>query len=137
MIGRTAAKSSGSMPSRFKLPTASRRQVSTMLVILVLVLAVVYLTEFRIAAPATPTAAAMQAFRNTCATSARHANGGADLVMDDATEEKIGAYCGCVSDAVAGNVAPAEIERIAQGSASDTTMQLLTRIVEGCKPRLE
>jgi len=124
------------MPSRFKLPTVSRRQISTASVVLVLVLAVVYLTEFRIV-PASPSSDAMQAFRNTCVKSARHANGGGDLVMDDATEEKIGAYCGCVGDAVAGNVPPAEIEKIAQGTASDTTMQLLTRIVEGCKPKLD
>jgi hypothetical protein len=124
------------MPSRFKLPTASRRQISTALVILVLVLAVVYLTQFRITA-VSPAAEAMQSFRNTCVKSARHANGGGDLVMDDATEEKIGAYCGCVADAVAGNVAPEEITRIAQGTASDTTMQLLTRIIEGCKPQLQ
>ena len=124
------------MPSRFKLPTASRRQISTALVVLVLVLAVIYLTQFRITT-VSPAAEAMQTFRNTCVISARHANGGGDLVMDDATEEKIGAYCGCVADAVAGNVAPAEITRIAQGTASDKTMQLLTRIIEGCKPRLE
>ena len=124
------------MPSRFKLPTVSRRQISTALVILVLVLAVVYLTQFRIT-PGSPPTEAMQAFRSTCTKAARHANGGGDLVMDDATEEKIGAYCGCVADAVESNAAPGEIAKIAQGKVSDTTMQLLSHIVEGCKPKLE
>ena len=125
------------MSKRFSLPTASRRQVSTGMIILVMVLAVAYLAVYRINAPAGGTQEAMQTFRNTCMKAARHANGGGDLVMDDATEEKIGAYCGCVADSVAGNVAPDEITRIAQGSASATTMQLLTRIVDGCKPKLE
>jgi hypothetical protein len=124
------------MPSRFKLPAASRRQVSTAMVILVMVLAVVYLTQFRINGTA-PEAAALQSFRNDCVKAARYANGGGDLVMDDETEEKIGAYCGCVAGAVGSNIAPDEIARIAKGTTSDATMQLLTRIVEGCKPQLQ
>ena len=124
------------MPKRFSVPTPSRRQTSTALVILVLVLAVVYLTQFRIAAP-TPWAQSLQSFRNDCVKAARHANGGGDLVMDDATEEKIGAYCGCVADAMQGNVEPAEIEKIGRGQPSDKTVELMSRIVEGCKPQLE
>src|SRR4051812_23685235 len=125
------------MPKRFSLPTPSRRQTSTGLVVLVLVLAVVYLTQFRIAAPPSSWAGALQAFRNDCTKAARHANGGGDLVMDDATEEKIGAYCGCMAEAMKSNVEPAEIEKIGRGQASDTTVQLLSRIAEGCKPQLE
>ncbi len=125
-----------SMPKRFSLPTASRRQVSTAMIILVMVLAVVYLTEFRINAPTDGAPESMQGFRDTCVKAARHANGGGDLVMDDATEEKIGAYCGCVSDAVAANVPTPEIARIAQGQTSDATLSLLDRIVDGCKPKL-
>ena len=106
------------------------------MVILVLVLAVAYLTQFRIAAP-TPWAQSLQSFRNDCAKAARHANGGGDLVMDDATEEKIGAYCGCVADAMQSNVEPAEIEKIGRGQPSDKTVQLMSRIVEGCKPQLD
>jgi len=124
------------MPKRFALPTPSRRQTSTAMIVLVLVLAVVYLTQFRIAAP-TPWAQALQSFRNDCVKAARHANGGGDLVMDDATEEKIGAYCGCVADAMQSNVEPAEIEKIGRGQPSDKTVQLMSRIVEGCKPQLE
>ncbi len=127
----------GIMPKRFTLPTASRRQISTAMVILVMVLAVVYLSQFRINAPASPWAAALQSFRNDCAKAARHANGGGDLVMDDATEEKIGAYCGCMAEAIKSNVQPAEIEMIGRGQPSDKTVQLLSRIAEGCKPQLE
>jgi hypothetical protein len=125
------------MPKRFSLPTVTRRQTSTALVVLVLVLAVVYLTEFRIAAPPSPWAVALQSFRNDCTKAARHANGGGDLVMDDATEAKIGAYCGCMADAMKSNVDPAEIEKIGRGQASDKTVHLLSRIAEGCKPQLE
>ena len=125
------------MPKRFTLPTASRRQVSTAMVILVLVLAVVYMTQFRINAPAGSTQEAVQAFRNTCMKAARHANGGGDLVMDDATEAKIGRYCSCMVAAVEGNVPPEEIARIAQGQTSEQTLTLLGRIVDGCKTQME
>ena len=125
------------MKKRFTLPTASRRQVSTAMVVLVMVLAVVYLTQFRIAAPRSPWAASLQSFRNDCVKAARHANGGGDLVMDDATEAKIGAYCGCMAEAIQSNVKPAEIEKIGRGQAGDTTVQLLSRIAEGCKPQLD
>jgi len=124
------------MASRFRLPQVSRRHFSLILSILVLALAAAYLMD-RAQGPAAINSEAVQAFRNTCMKAARHANGGGDLVMDEATEAKIGAYCGCMSDAVAGNVPPKEIERIAQGTASATTMQLLTRIVDGCKPKLD
>jgi hypothetical protein len=126
----------GPVPKRFPLPTVTRRQTSTALVVLVLVLAVVYLTEFRVTVPASPWAVALQSFRNDCVKAARHANGGGDLVMDDATEEKIGAYCGCVAEAMQSNVEPAEIEKIGRGQARDTTVQMMSRIVEGCKPQL-
>jgi len=126
------------MPKRYSLPSASRRQNSTALVILVLVLAVVYLAQ-RMAQtpPESSWAAGLQSFRNDCMKAARHANGGGDLVMDDATEEKIGAYCGCMAEAMKSNVDPAEIEKIGRGQTSDKTVQLLSRIAEGCKPQLE
>jgi hypothetical protein len=127
----------GLMANRFTLPTVSRRQISTALVVLVMAAAVLYLTQFRINAPASPWQAALQSFRSDCAKAARHANGGGDLVMDDATEEKIGAYCGCMAEAIGSNVAPAEIEMIGRGQPSDKTVQLLSRIAEGCKPQLE
>jgi hypothetical protein len=125
------------MPKRFALPTVTRRQTSTAMIVLVMVLAVLYLVQFRMSAPVSPWAQAMQSFRNDCMKAARHANGGGDMVMDEATEEKIGAYCGCMAEAMKSNVQPAEIERIGRGQASDTTVQLLSRIAEGCKPQLE
>jgi len=125
------------MPKRFSLPTASRRQVSKAMIILVLVLAVVYLTQFRINAPAGGTQEAVQGFRNTCMKAARHANGGGDLVMDDATEAKIGRYCGCMIEAVQSNLPPEEITRIAQGQTSEKTLALLDHIVDGCKAQME
>jgi hypothetical protein len=124
------------MPTRFRLPKVSRRHFSLILSILVLAVAAAYLLDR--AQSRQPIAAdAVQAFRNSCMKAARHANGGGDLVMDEATEAKIGAYCGCVSDAVASNVPPAEIARIAQGQTNDTTLKLLDGIIDGCKPKLE
>ncbi len=130
------------MSWRFELPPASRRQLSLALSVLVLLLGAGY-AYYRVmpvcCAPPIPGIAgeAVQQFRNTCVKAARHANGGGDLVMDDATEEKIGAYCGCISDAVASNVPTPEIARIAQGQTSAATLSLLDRIVDGCKPKLE
>jgi hypothetical protein len=127
------------MPKRFTLPSPSRRQVSTAMVVLVMVLAVAYVTAVMNQTPPAqkPWAVALQSFRNDCAKAARHANGGGDLVMDDATEEKIGAYCGCMADAIESNVEPSEIEKIGRGQPSDKTVQLLSRIAEGCKPQLQ
>jgi hypothetical protein len=128
----------GIMPKRFTLPAASRRQVSTTMVVLVLALALAYIYVAMNQTPPAlkPWAAALQSFRNDCAKAARHANGGGDLVMDDATEAKIGAYCGCMADAIKSNVEPAEIEMIGRGQPADKTVQLLSRIAEGCKPQL-
>lgn len=138
MIARPQPSAEFPMPQRFRLPRVSRRQFSLTLSVLVLVIAAGYLVyEPTGRVPQPVAASAIQAFRNTCMKTARHANGGGDLVMDDATEAKIGAYCGCISDAVAGNVPPAEIAKIGQGQAGDTTLQLLDRIVDGCKPQLE
>ena len=125
-------------PSKFPLPTVSRRGTSFALAALVLILGFAYAIYYPACCGKPATTEAIASFRKTCMQSARRANGGSgDLVMDDATEEKIGAYCGCVAQSVADNVEPPEIARIATGTASDKTMQLLTHIVEGCKPKLE
>jgi len=123
------------MPKRFPLPTVTRRQVSMGLSILVLVLAAAYLVQYRMASD--PKTVAMQEFRNGCMKAARRANGGSDLVMDEATEAKLGAYCGCIADAIEGNVAPDEIAKIAAEQESGATRQLLAHIISGCKPRLQ
>jgi hypothetical protein len=125
------------MPSRFRLPTVSRRHFSLILSILVLAIGATYLMDRAQQSPQPIAPEALQSFRNDCARVARHANGGGDLVMDDATEERIGAYCGCMAEAIESNVAPTEIEKIGRGQASDQTVQLLSRIAEGCKPQLE
>jgi hypothetical protein len=125
------------MPSRFRLPRVSRRHFSLILSILVVAIAAAYLLD-RAQQSARPIAPeALQEFRNTCMKQARRANGGGDLVMDEATEAKLGAYCGCMAEAMKSNVEPAEIEKIGRGQAGDKTVQLLSRIAEGCKPQLE
>lgn len=127
------------MPKRFLLPTVSRRQFSLGLSVLVLLLAAAYLVYYPncCGTRSGPAQEAVQAFRNACMKAARHANGGGDLVMDDATEAKIGAYCGCVSDAIESNVPAREIEKLGLGKASDTTQKLLNHIIDGCKPKLD
>jgi hypothetical protein len=127
---------------RFQFPEGSRRQFSLALSVLVLLLGAGY-TYYRVmpdcCAPPMPTIApeAIQQFRNTCVKEARHANGGGDLVMDDQTEAKIGAYCGCVSDALMAKVSPTEIASIADGTASTETLQRLDAIVGNCRSTLQ
>ncbi len=127
---------------RFDLPPASRRQFSLALSVLVLIIGAGY-AYFRVmpvcCAPPTPSIAAeaVRQFRNTCVKEARHANGGGDLVMDDATEAKIGGYCGCVADGLVAKVSPLEIAKIPDGTVSDNTLKLLDAIVADCRTKLQ
>jgi hypothetical protein len=82
-------------------------------------------------------AEAVQQFRNTCVKEARHANGGGDLVMDDATEARIGAYCGCVSDGLVAKVTPEQMAKIADSEVSDDLLKLLDAIVANCQAKLQ
>ncbi|WP_459856595.1 hypothetical protein [Dongia sp. agr-C8] len=105
---------------------------------LVLILGFAYAIYYPSCCAKPEEAEAMQAFRTTCMQSARRANGGnGDLVMDDATEAKIGAYCHCMAEAVRRNLSEAEVARIAKGQTSDTTLALLGRIVDGCRAQME
>jgi ApbE superfamily uncharacterized protein (UPF0280 family) len=88
-------------------------------------------------APPGIAAEAVQQFRNTCVKEARHANGGGDLAMDDETEAKIGAYCGCVSDGLEAKVPPIEIAKIADNAVSDDTLKRLDAIVADCRAKLQ
>jgi len=126
---------------RFQFPERTRRQFSLTLSVLVLILGAGY-AYYRVmpdcCAPPMPTIAseAVQQFRNTCVKEARHANGGGDLVMDDETEAKIGAYCGCVADGMVAKVPPTEIAKIADNTVSDDTLKLLDAIVADCRGKL-
>ena len=94
---------------------------------------------YRTTPPARPSIAAeaVQQFRNTCVKEARHANGGGDLVMDDATEARIGAYCGCVADGLVAKVPPEQMAQIADSEVSDDMAQLLDAIVADCQSKLQ
>ena len=94
---------------------------------------------YRTMPPSRPSIAAeaVQQFRNTCVKEARHANGGGDLVMDDATEAKIGAYCGCVADGLVAKVPPEQMAKIADSDVSDDMVKLLDAIVAGCQSKLQ
>jgi len=123
---------------RFQFPEGTRRRFSLALSVLVLILGAGYAyTRVMPAPPATGIAAeAVQQFRNTCVKEARHANGGGDLVMDDETEAKIGAYCGCVADGLQAKVPPTEIAKIADNTVGDDTLKLLDAIVADCRAKL-
>ncbi len=118
----------------------SRRHFSLLLAVAVLILGGFYTYDRAVqrqrALPGIA-ADALQQFRNTCVKEARHANGGGDLVMDDATEAKIGGYCGCVADGLVAKVAPMEIARIADGKMSDDTLRRLDVIVADCRAKLQ
>lgn len=124
-----------------KPPKVTRRQFSLTLSVLVLIaggLYAYYRAPYVCCAPppSDPRTVALQEFRNGCMKTARHANGGGDLVMDDATEAKIGAYCGCVADAIDANVPPADIVKLGEDQESDATRKLLGNIIQGCQPKL-
>ncbi len=125
---------------QIQLPTVSRRHFSLLLAVAVLILGGFYAYDHAVqrrrALPGIA-ADALQQFRNSCVKEARHANGGGDLVMDDATEAKIGAYCGCVADGLIAKVAPMEIARIADGTMSDDTLKRLDVIVADCRAKLQ
>jgi len=127
---------------RFEFPEGTRRQFSLALSVLVLILGAGYAYYHVMSACCalpTPTIAteAVQQFRNTCVKEARHANGGGDLVMDDETEAKIGAYCSCVADGLLAKVPPTEIAKIADGTMTDDTLKRLDVIVADCRAKLQ
>ncbi len=135
MIGQRGAID---LARRFQFPEGTRRHFSLALSVLVLLIGAGY-AYWRTLPPqqAGIAAEAVQQFRNTCVKEARHANGGGDLVMDDATEAKIGAYCGCVADGLVAKASPLEIAKIPDGTVSDETLKLLDAIVADCRSKLQ
>jgi hypothetical protein len=124
---------------RFRFPEGSRRHFSLALSVLVLILGAGYAYYRVTPGPQMPgiAAEAVRQFRGTCVREARHANGGGDLAMDDETEAKIGAYCGCVADGLVAKVPPTEIAKIADSEVSDDMLKLLGAIVADCRSRLQ
>jgi hypothetical protein len=115
-----------------------RRRVLPLVVpLLVLMIGMGWVIYSRYTGPAAPAPdeAALQQFRNICVREARHANGGGDLVMDDATEAKIGAYCGCVADGIGAKLRPEEIAHLATGTQSAETTQILLATISDCRAK--
>jgi hypothetical protein len=123
---------------RFQIPEGTRRHFSLTLSVLVLLAGAGY-AYYRTMPPTRPSIAAeaVQQFRNTCVKEARHANGGGDLVMDDATEARIGGYCGCVADGLVAKVPPEQMAKIADSDVDDDMVKLLDAIVAGCQAKLQ
>jgi hypothetical protein len=74
-------------------------------------------------------------FMQTCKQQGRIANGGGVLAMDDATEEMLDSYCGCVADRLEQNLDEVEIGKIGDGSAAPETLAKLDRMVADCRQR--
>jgi hypothetical protein len=74
-------------------------------------------------------------FMQTCKQQGRIANGGGALAMDDATEEMLDRYCGCVADRLQRNLDAVEIGKIGDGSARPETLAKLDRMVADCRQR--
>jgi hypothetical protein len=74
-------------------------------------------------------------FMKTCKQQGRLANGGGALAMDDATEEMLDTYCGCVADRLEQTLDEVEIGKIGDGSAAPETLAKLDRMVADCRQR--
>ena len=74
-------------------------------------------------------------FHTACLKEARKANGGGELVMDPATEDKLTGYCDCVADALPARVSPAELEKLGLGEQSESTTQAIGVIVDECQAK--
>jgi type II secretory pathway pseudopilin PulG len=72
-------------------------------------------------------------FIATCKLQGRAANGGAQLPMDDATEERLDLYCSCIADCLDQVLTPIEIGSIGGGTASPEVLKKLNGIVNACQ----
>jgi len=72
-------------------------------------------------------------FIGTCKQQGRIANGGGALAMDDATENVLDQYCGCVADRLEQAFDPVEMGKIGDGSAAPETLTKLDRIISVCR----
>lgn len=79
------------------------------------------------------TAGILAEFHTTCLKEARKANGGGELAMDAATEEKLVGYCDCVADALPARISPGEVEKLGLGEQSETTDRMIGVIVSDCQ----
>lgn len=74
-------------------------------------------------------------FHTTCLKEARKANGGSDLVMDPATEDKLVGYCDCVADALPARISAKELENLGLGEQDEATTQAIGVIVAECQAK--
>lgn len=74
-------------------------------------------------------------FHTTCLKEARKANGGGELAMDAATEEKLVGYCDCVAEALPAHISPTELEKLGLGEQSDATTEAIGVVVSACQAK--
>ena len=66
-------------------------------------------------------------FHTTCLRRRAKTNGGSDLVMDPATEDKLVGYCDCVADALPARISAKELENLGLGEQDEVTTQAIRR----------
>lgn len=72
-------------------------------------------------------------FIATCKLQGRAANGGGQLPMDDATEERLDLYCSCIADRLDQVLTPIEIGSVGGGTASPDVLKKLNGVVTACQ----
>ena len=74
-------------------------------------------------------------FHTTCLKEARKANGGGELVLDAATEDKLVSYCDCVAEALPARISTTELEKLGLGEQSDATTDAIGVVVGECQAK--
>ncbi|HVJ44343.1 MAG TPA: hypothetical protein VM639_22765 [Dongiaceae bacterium] len=112
----------------------SKRRALIVLAALVLVSAAGLALHFYLGGADAAREQARLGFIATCKEQGRVANGGgAALRMDDATEEGLDLYCGCVADHFDQALTPAEITAVGAGTASQDVLARLNAVVSTCQ----
>lgn len=113
--------------------SSKQRALMIVLAALVLIAAGALLLRDRLR-PEAATEQARAHFIATCKEQGRMANGGgAQLRMDDATEEGLDLYCSCVADHLDRVLSPAEITAVGAGTASQQVLARLNAVVATCQ----
>lgn len=82
-----------------------------------------------------PASAPLSAFQQSCVEGQRRAIAGQALPLDDASETKILAYCGCVAEEVTKRLGGEELAALGLGQPGAATRAKLDQIMAYCRDR--
>ncbi len=82
-----------------------------------------------------PASAPLSAFQQTCIEGQRRAVTGETLPLDDESEAKILAYCGCVAEEVAKRLGGEELAALGLGQPGAETSAKLDQVIAFCRDR--